>query len=314
MTYLHQPVLLDEVIENLAIRPDGVYVDLTFGRGGHSREILKRLGPNGRLIAMDKDPVAVAEGKTGVFCDPRFSIQHGSFVALKAVLEPLGLLGRVDGILLDLGVSSPQLDDPSRGFSFTREGPLDMRMDTSQSMDAATWLHQTEKSDIIAALRDYGEERFARRIANAIVEERGGEPMTTTKQLVELIERVVPTRERGKHPATRCFQAIRIAVNDELEELKQCLQHGLSVLSVGGRIAVISFHSLEDRIVKRFFQKEAKGDDYPSNLPIQDAQIKRYVKIIGALIRPTDEEVKQNRRARSARLRVAEKIATKGGV
>lgn len=309
MSYAHQPVLLDEVIENLAIRPDGVYVDLTFGRGGHSKAILKCLGPEGRLIAMDKDPVAVREGEKGPFRDSRFSIRHGSFVELEKEMDVLELRGRVDGILLDLGVSSPQLDDPERGFSFTREGPLDMRMNTKQSMDAATWLNQSEQNDIIRVLREYGEERYARRIAMAIVEERERQPFTTTKQLSELVARVVPTRERGKHPATRVFQAIRIAVNDELEELKQCLTQCLKVLAVGGRIVVISFHSLEDRIVKRFFQQEARGSDYPPEIPILESQIKRHLKIIGRLIRPTDEEVKQNIRARSARLRVAEKIS-----
>ena len=308
MTNAHQPVLLDEVIESLAIRANGVYVDLTFGRGGHSKEILKRLGPNGRLIAVDKDPLAVREGESGPFRDPRFSIRHGSYIELESMMEVLGLRGRVDGILLDLGVSSPQLDDPKRGFSFTREGPLDMRMNPKQSMDAATWLDQSEKNDIMRVLREYGEERFARRIATAIVEERGKRPFTTTSQLAELIERVVPTRERGKHPATRVFQAIRIVVNDELEELKQCLKQCLAVLAVGGRIAVISFHSLEDRIVKRFFRKEAKGDDYPPELPIPESEIKRRLKIIGSLIRPTDDEVKKNKRARSARLRIAEKL------
>lgn len=304
----HQPVLLDEVIEQLAIRPDGIYVDLTFGRGGHSREILKRLGPDGRLIAMDKDPVAVSEGENGPFRDSRFSIRHGSFIELERFIDELELRSRVDGALLDLGVSSPQLDDPERGFSFTREGPLDMRMNLDQGMDAATWLNQSEKNYIIRVLREYGEERYARRIATAIVEERKEQPFTTTKQLAELVVRVVPTHERGKHPATRVFQAIRIAVNDELEELKQCLAQCLQVVAVGGRIAVISFHSLEDRIVKRFFQKEAKGNEYPPGLPIPESQIKRRLKIIGSLIRPTDAEVEQNIRARSARLRIAEKL------
>lgn len=308
MTNEHQPVLLDEVLDLLEIRPDGIYVDLTFGRGGHSQKILNSLGPNGRLIAMDKDPVAVAEGMTGPFNDPRFLIRHGSFVELEQLIAELGLSGRVDGILMDLGVSSPQLDNPERGFSFTREGPLDMRMNPTKGMDAATWLNQSEKDDIMRVIREYGEERYARRIATAIVDERVKQPFKTTKQLADLVARVVPTHERGKHPATRVFQAIRIAVNNELEELKQCLQQCLNVLAVGGRIAVISFHSLEDRIVKQFFQREAKGNDFPPDLPIQESQIQRRLKIIGSLVRPTDAEVQRNVRARSARLRIAEKL------
>lgn len=310
MADLHQPVLLDEVIKNLAIRPNGIYVDLTFGRGGHSREILKRMGPEGRLVAMDKDPAAIQEGNAGPFCnDKRFLIRHGSFVELEALMTELEFVGRVNGILMDLGVSSPQLDNPERGFSFTREGPLDMRMDPTQGMDAASWLNQSEKNEIIRVLRDYGEERYARRIATAIVEDREKQPFTTTKQLADLVARVVPTREKGKHPATRVFQAIRIVVNDELEGLKQCLAQCVKVLAIGGRIAVISFHSLEDRIVKQFFQREAKGDEYPRGLPIPESQIHRRLKIVGSLIRPTEEELKRNVRARSARLRIAEKIS-----
>lgn len=312
MTFLHRPVLLTEVLEQLSIQRSGKYVDLTFGRGGHSRAILEKLGPEGRLVAFDKDATAVREGEQGPFRDPRFSIRHGSFIELKTVMEELGWRGRVDGILLDLGVSSPQLDDPARGFSFTREGPLDMRMNLLQRMDAASWLNQSEINDIIQVLREYGEERFARRIATAIVEEREKQPFKTTRQLAELVARVVPTRERGKHPATRTFQAIRIAVNNELEELQQCLVQCLEVLATGGRIAVISFHSLEDRIVKRFFQRESKGTDYPPELPIPTKLLNRRMKIVGSLIRPTDKEIGENNRARSARLRVAEKIAAGG--
>ncbi len=308
MTYEHTPVMLTEVIEGLAISPDGFYIDLTFGRGGHSQAILKSLGPEGRLLAMDKDPVAVEEGSKGPFLDPRFSIRQGSFVELQTVVESLGWQNKVNGILMDLGVSSPQLDDPERGFSFTREGPLDMRMNPQQGMDAATWLNQASNDDIIRVLREYGEERFARRIATAIVDEREQSPLQTTSQLAKLIEEAVPTREKGKHPATRSFQAIRIFINRELEELKNCLEQCLGAMSVGGRICVISFHSLEDRIVKRFFKREEKGDEYPPELPIKAEELHRRLKIIGS-IKPTQDEIKKNVRARSARLRIAEKLA-----
>jgi len=307
MTYQHTPVLLTEVIEALAIKPNGIYMDLTFGRGGHSQAILKSLGPEGRLVALDKDLVAVEKGRTGPFLDPRFSIQHASFTELQNVIEEQGWEQKVNGILMDLGVSSPQLDDPERGFSFTREGPLDMRMNPQQGMDAATWLNQASSDDIIHVLRVYGEERFARRIATAIVNEREEKPLVTTLQLAQLIEKAVPMREKRIHPATRSFQAIRIFINDELEELKNCLQQCLRALSVGGRICVISFHSLEDRIVKRFFQREARGDDYPPELPILDSQLHRRLKIV-ASIKATQHEIEQNVRSRSARLRVAEKL------
>ncbi len=311
MTHVHQAVLLKEAIDSLLIHPGGTYIDLTFGRGGHSQEILKGLGDQGRLIAVDKDVTAVEQGKKKPFCDSRFSIYHQSFARLDMLIDKLKLQGRVDGILLDLGVSSPQLDDPERGFSFAREGPLDMRMNVEQDMDAATWLSQSKKNDIIRVLREYGEERYARRIATMIVEQREKQPLATTKQLADLIVRALPTQDRKKHPATRSFQALRIAVNNELEELSQCLEQCLKALIVGGRLVVISFHSLEDRIVKRFFHKHAKGD-LPPKLPILESQIHRCLKIIGSLIRPTDKEVKQNIRARSARLRVAEKILMEG--
>jgi 16S rRNA (cytosine1402-N4)-methyltransferase len=308
MTYKHQPVLLTEVIEGLAIKPEGVYMDLTFGRGGHSQAILKSLGPEGRLVAMDKDPAAIQEGERGSFFnDPRFTIQHASFSEMKNVIEEMGLQQKVNGILMDLGVSSPQLDDPERGFSFTREGPLDMRMNPQQGMDAATWLNQASMKEIMHVLREYGEERFARRIATAIVSEREEHALTTTLQLAQLIERAVPRREKRIHPATRSFQAIRIFINRELEELKECLAQCLEMMSVGGRLCVISFHSLEDRIVKRFFQREARGDEYPPGLPIPDVQLCRRLKII-ASIKATQEEVEQNVRSRSARLRIAEKL------
>ncbi len=236
-------------------------------------------------------------------------IEHVSFTQLKEVVDRYGWNGQVDGILLDLGVSSPQLDDPTRGFSFTREGPLDMRMNQQQGMDAATWLNQAAESDIIQVLREYGEERFARRIAAAIVAERKQQKITTTTQLCELIEKVVPNREIKKHPATRSFQGIRIFINRELEELKECLEQCLQVMSVSGRICAISFHSLEDRLVKRFIQRGTQGDEYPPELPIRDAELNRRLRKVSQLIRPSEQETQQNPRARSARLRVAEKIA-----
>jgi len=312
MTHVHQAVLLKEAMDSLVIHPEGTYVDLTFGRGGHSQEILKALGAKGRLIAVDKDVTAVERGQERPLCDDsRFSIYHQSFARLEVLIDELELQGQVDGILLDLGVSSPQLDNPERGFSFTREGPLDMRMNIEQNMNAAKWLNQSKKNDIIRVLREYGEERYARRIATRIVKQREKQPLTTTKQLADLIVCALPIQDRKTHPATRSFQALRIVVNNELEELKQCLEQCLKALTVGGRLVVISFHSLEDRIVKRFFHKHAKGD-LPPKLPVLESQIHRCLKVVGSLIRPTGDEIKRNVRARSARLRVAEKILMEG--
>lgn len=305
----HQPVLLNEVVEGLAIKPNGIYVDGTFGRGGHSRVILQRLGPDGRLIALDKDPSAIAIGKVGPFRDPRFCIVHKSFAELEAVMQDRGCRGKVDGILLDLGVSSPQLDDPERGFSFLKDGPLDMRMNSEQGMDAATWINQAAENEISRVLFEYGEERYSRRIARTIVAERAIQPITRTKQLADIIAKSSPTRELKKHPATRSFQAIRIFINRELEDLREGLQQCLDSLAVGGRLCVISFHSLEDRIVKRFIQREVRGDDYPHDLPIPDKQIRRRLRKVGSLIRPSETEIIYNSRARSARLRIAEKLA-----
>lgn len=305
----HQPVLLNEVVDGLAIKPEGIYVDGTFGRGGHSRVILQRLGPDGRLMALDKDPSALAVGKSGPFRDPRFCIVHKSFAELQEVVQDRGWHGKINGVMLDLGVSSPQLDDPERGFSFIKDGPLDMRMNPQQSMDAATWINQAAEHDISRVLRDYGEERYARRIARAIVAAREIEPITRTKPLADIIAKASPTRELKKHPATRSFQAIRIFINRELEELREVLQQCLDVLAVGGRLCVISFHSLEDRIVKRFIQRAVQGDDYPRDLPIFDKQLRRRLRKIGGLIRPSEKEIISNSRARSARLRIAEKLA-----
>ncbi|PHQ80859.1 MAG: 16S rRNA (cytosine(1402)-N(4))-methyltransferase [Coxiella sp. (in: Bacteria)] len=308
MTDEHSPVLLEEAIAGLNIRADGIYIDATFGRGGHSLAILKHLGPNGRLIALDKDPEAIRYGEKGpIQEDPRFAIEHVSFAKTESVIAKRGLIGQVAGVLMDLGVSSPQLDDSERGFSFLRDGPLDMRMDTTQSMDAASWLNTADEDDIRRVLKEYGEERFAKRIANAIILHRSERPLSTTKELADLITEASPVHERHKHPATRSFQAIRIFINRELDDLKDTLEQTLNVLEVGGRLCVISFHSLEDRIVKRFIRKESQGEQVPRGLPVKEADIQRRLKKIGKLITPSEKEIKLNSRARSACLRIAER-------
>lgn len=307
--FQHESVLLREAIASLAIKESGIYVDATFGRGGHSQAILERLGPQGRLLAIDLDPEAIAVAKKAPFLsDTRFEIEQASFSALEALVSKRGWLGKVDGVLLDLGVSSPQLDDPMRGFSFLRDGPLDMRMNPSQGVDAMTWINQAEANDIANVLYQYGEERFSRRIARAIVSARETTPIETTAQLAKIIEKANPKKEKHKHPATRSFQAIRIFINQELAALTQCLPQVLEVLSVGGRMCVISFHSLEDRIVKQFIQREAVGDVYPPHFPIPHDQLKRRLHIVGKSIQASEAELQRNPRARSARLRVAEKL------
>ncbi len=308
MSEQHQPVLLEEVIAGLNIKPDGVYVDATFGRGGHSLAILQRLGSNGRLIALDKDPQAVQYGEKGPMKeDTRFEIVHASFAQMEQVLSERDLLNKVAGILMDLGVSSPQLDSAERGFSFLRDGPLDMRMDITQGMDAATWLNTADVADIIKILKEFGEERFAKRIATAIIRDRSERPLSTTKQLADLIAHASPVHEKHKHPATRSFQAIRIFINRELDDLKQGLKQSVDVLAVGGRLCIISFHSLEDRIVKRFIKEEADGGFVPRGLPIKESDLNKRLIKIGKLIIPSEDEIKHNARARSARLRIAER-------
>lgn len=309
----HLSVLLAESIAGLAIRESGIYVDATFGRGGHSRAILEKLGPHGRLIAIDLDPEAIAVAKAEPFSsDSRFEIEHASFSSLEAVVSKRGWLGRVDGVLLDLGVSSPQLDDPLRGFSFLRDGPLDMRMDPTQGIDAATWINQATAAEIADVLYQYGEERLSRRIASAIVRAREIERISTTVQLTKVIEKANPKREKNKNPATRSFQAIRIFINRELAALQAVLPQIVTVLSVGGRMSVISFHSLEDRIVKQFIQRESTGEDFPAHLPITDKELqalrKTSLRKIGKAIEASEDEVKLNPRARSARLRIAERV------
>ncbi len=305
----HKTVLLDEAVAGLAIRPDGHYVDGTFGRGGHAAMILDRLGPEGRLYAFDKDEAAVAYGRERFADDPRFLIEQRSFSALEDFARAHGLVGRVNGLLLDLGVSSPQLDDAGRGFSFMQDGPLDMRMDRSSGMSAADWLAVADADEIAEVLKDYGEERFARRIAHAIVEQRAERPLQTTADLVAVIERAIPFREKHKHPATRSFQAIRIFINRELDELRACLRQSLDVLAVGARLVVISFHSLEDRIVKRFMREAAEGDRLPKGVPVTGEARNRKLRLIGKARKPAADEIAANPRARSAVLRIAERLA-----
>lgn len=301
----HVTVLLQEAVEALQIQPDGFYVDGTFGRGGHSRLILQRLGERGRLLALDKDPAAIAAGQA--ITDPRFELVHAGFAELGAVLRQRGIVG-VDGVLLDLGVSSPQLDEAERGFSFRFDAPLDMRMDTSQGLTAADWLAQVEESLLKQVIREYGEERFAPQIARAIVAARQQQTIGTTRQLAELVAQTVRTREPGQHPATRTFQAIRIYLNGELDELARILPQSVAHLNRGGRLVVISFHSLEDRLVKHFMRDEAEGDKLPRNLPIRAAEVPAgRLQLIGKAMRASAAEVGVNPRARSAVMRVAER-------
>lgn len=305
----HHPVLFNEALEALVISETGVYVDGTFGRGGHSGALLGRLGDEGRLLAIDKDPDAVAYGNALFGDDARFEIEQGSFALLEQFIEQKGLSGQVNGILLDLGVSSPQLDRPERGFSFLKDGPLDMRMDNSSGVSAAQWLADAETGEIARVLKEYGEERYAKRIARAIVSARQLAAIETTAQLSEIVAIANPAWEKGKNPATRAFQAIRIYINKELDDLKACLEQSLAVLAPGGRLVVISFHSLEDRIVKRFMRDEERGDYFPPGIPVTQKQIKSKLKRIGKAVKASPEEVSQNPRARSAVLRVAERLA-----
>jgi len=305
----HRPVLLDEALAALKIDPGGRYVDGTFGRGGHSAAILERLGEDGRLLALDKDPAAIEVANQRFAEDKRFLIRQDSFAMMNRHVSALGWMNQVDGILLDLGVSSPQLDDASRGFSFQKEGPLDMRMNPDQGQSAAEWLKDAREQDIVTVLKEYGEERFARRIARAIVQARREKPITTTKQLAEIVAAANPAWERGKDPATRSFQAIRIYINRELDDLEQVLEQVFEILKPGGRLVVISFHSLEDRRVKRFMRDAARGDDFPPDLPVTQAQLKPRLRLVGKAVRAGEAELEQNPRARSAVMRVAERLA-----
>lgn len=306
----HQSVLLTEVIDNLMLQPDGVYLDATFGRGGHAQAILAALGEKGRLLAMDKDPAAVAYARQAFAHDKRFTIHHGSFADLAQFVAQQNLTGKINGMLFDLGVSSPQLDNPDRGFSFMRAGKLDMRMDSSQGMDAATWIATVDEKTLADALWKYGEERFSRRVASAILKARAETPITTTVQLAEIIGKAIPGWQQGKNPATRSFQAIRIVINHELDDLEQGLAQTLPALAPNGRLLVISFHSLEDRIVKEFMNEEDRGADanLPAGFPIKQADIKKHFKKLGRAIKPSAQEISANPRARSAILRIGEKL------
>jgi 16S rRNA (cytosine1402-N4)-methyltransferase len=303
----HQAVLLAEALSALAVKPDGIYIDATFGRGGHSQAILDHLGPQGKLYAFDKDPDAVRFARVRFSHDSRFSIFHASFAKLTSTLISAEISGKVDGILFDLGVSSPQLDNPDRGFSFMRAGTLDMRMNTAEGKNAAQWLNEVSEQDLAEVLWKWGDERFSRRIARAIVEARAESPITTTQQLAEIIANAVLFREKGKHPATRSFQAIRIAINHELDELQQGLAAGLEMLRPGGRLVVISFHSLEDRMVKQFIHQHEQGKELPHRLPIKGKHFHAQLKKLGRALKPCQQEIDQNPRARSAILRLAEK-------
>jgi 16S rRNA (cytosine1402-N4)-methyltransferase len=307
--FLHTPVLLREVLAALDIRAGGRYVDATFGRGGHSAAILERVGPQGAVIAFDRDPAAIAAGRERFANDGRMTLVSSAFSRLSTVMAQMGLTGAIDGVLLDLGVSSPQLDDASRGFSFTHDGPLDMRMDDSTGASAADFIARASEHDIARVIRDFGEERFAKRIARAIVNARREAPIVRTAQLAEIVARSIPTREPGKHPATRTFQAIRIQVNQELEEIRTALDGSLAALAPHGRLCVISFHSLEDTLVKRFMQQQSQEDPVYAGLPDVPAHARPKLQRIGKAIHAGQDEIAANPRARSAILRVAERVA-----
>lgn len=296
-------------MHSLRIIPDGIYLDGTFGRGGHAAAILKRLGAQGRLYAMDKDPQAIAEARRRFAGDARLHSYHGSFAELRGMAEQEKIFGRLNGVLLDLGVSSPQLDDAARGFSFLHDGQLDMRMDNSRGESVAQWLAGVDERTLAEVIKRYGEERFAKRIARALIAARKQTSLTRTGQLAELVAAAVPTREKGKHPATRTFQALRIFINHELEDAEAGLQQAVDALAPGGRLVVISFHSLEDRLVKRFMRRESRGGEIPPDLPVTGTVGQGRLRLIGKAQKPGDEEIKANPRARSAMLRVAEKVA-----
>ena len=306
--WIHQSVLLHEAIDALQIKPGGVYVDGTYGRGGHSQMILEQLSSDGRLLVVDKDPAAIASAEQALGKDPRTYIYRGSFAEFGKAMTATGWQRPADGILLDLGVSSPQLDDAGRGFSFRQQGPLDMRMDPERGESAAQWLANAEEQDIARILKEYGEERFSKRIARAIVKARDESPIDTTQRLAAIVAAAVPTREKGKDPATRTFQAIRIYINHELEDLQSCLEQSVELLASGGRLVVISFHSLEDRMVKRFIRKQVQGDQLPLDLPVTHVEINARMRTIGKPVKASDKEIRNNPRARSAIMRVAERL------
>ena len=308
--FSHITVMLQEAVAALVTDPHGFYIDGTFGRGGHSALLLSQLSEQGRLLAIDKDPVAVAEAQRRFGNDPRFMIEHGAFSEMQSFVEKRGMAGQVTGILLDLGVSSPQLDDPSRGFSFQQDGPLDMRMNTTVGESAADWINRASEAEIADVLYHYGEERFSRRMAKAIVMERQASPILTTGRLAKIITDANPRWEKGKNPATRAFQGIRIHINKELDDIEQCLDQALDVLAIGGVLVVISFHSLEDRIAKRFIRKHVKGDEHlPAGVPFTQSMLNQRLRSVGKAIRAGQDELNANPRARSAVMRVAVKCA-----
>ncbi len=304
----HRPVLLDEALVALNMEPAGCYVDGTFGRGGHSGAMLDSLNEAGKLLALDKDPEAIEAANQRFADDPRVVIRQDSFAMMAQHVAALGWTNQVDGILLDLGVSSPQLDDARRGFSFQKEGPLDMRMNPQQGQSAAEWLAGAREQDIVKVLKKYGEERFARRIARAIIQAGREKPVITTKQLADIVAQANPAWEKGKDPATRSFQAIRIYINRELDDLEQVMAQATGILKPGGRLVVISFHSLEDRRVKRFMRDAARGDAFPPDLPVTQAQLNPSLRLVGKAVRAGEAELAQNPRARSAIMRVAERL------
>jgi 16S rRNA (cytosine1402-N4)-methyltransferase len=306
----HLPVMYAQALDALNIKANGIYVDCTFGRGGHSRGILQHLNKQGQLLAFDQDLEAInSVSAQQMSRDLRFNLQHSSFIELAATIKAKVSQGQVDGILMDLGVSSPQLDNPARGFSFLTDGVLDMRMNTDTGLSAQQWLAQIDEATLVQVLFDYGEERFARRIANAIINLREHTALISTRQLAELISQVIPIKEKHKHPATRSFQAIRIAVNQELNQLETVLPQAVSILKPTGRLVVICFHSLEDRIVKRFIRNESSGQYHPRKLPIKAVDLDQgLLKKIGKIQRADKKEIELNPRARSAIMRIAERI------
>ena len=304
----HETVLLNEAVEALNLQAGGNYIDGTFGRGGHSRKILEGLGEDASLFVVDKDPAAIEVAQVLKEEDGRVQIMHGSFSDIKGLVSDAGLLGKIDGVLLDLGLSSPQLDESERGFSFMRNGPLDMRMNNEGGVSAQEWLKTVDEFELATVIKQYGEERFSKRIARAIVEAREEESIDDTKKLADIVSKAIPKWEKHKHPATRTFQAIRIFINQELEDLRKALDDVLEVLASDGRIVVISFHSLEDRIVKTWVKRLAKGDEVPSYIPVTHDSLNQKLKIIGKAVKPSEQEVERNPRARSAIMRIAEKI------
>lgn len=309
MAFEHQSVLLQQAVDALVTDESGFYIDGTFGRGGHSKRILEKLSGEGRLLVVDKDPEAISEAEKLKQQDSRLIVAHCSFAQIADLADNHGVSGNVSGVLLDLGVSSPQLDEAERGFSFSKDGPLDMRMNNAEGMTAQEWLASAREEEMARVFFEYGEERFSRRIARAIAEERKQTSITGTLQLAELVKQAHPAWEKHKHPATRVFQAIRIHINNELGELEQVLSSIVGILRTGGRMVVISFHSLEDRLVKQFINREQRGDDFPPDMPVTQAQLNPRLKRVGKQVRADVAEVSENVRARSAVLRVAEKIA-----